>query len=62
MTTTVRRQAPPHSSASRAGRREQAWLADVLGRIADLPQQRLAELLRWNWRPDTSDVPLAQAA
>ncbi|QYE35230.1 IS66 family transposase [Polymorphobacter sp. PAMC 29334] len=40
----------------------QAWLADVLARIADLPQQRLAELLPWNWRPDTSDVPLAQAA
>ncbi len=40
----------------------QAWLADVLARIADLPQHRLAELLPWNWRPDTSDVPLAQAA
>jgi len=40
----------------------QAWLADVLARIADLPQSRLAELLPWNWRPDNSNVPLAQAA
>jgi transposase len=28
----------------------QAWLADVLRRIADTPQTRLAELLPWNWR------------
>ena len=28
----------------------QAWLADVLARIADIPQTRLAELLPWNWR------------
>jgi transposase len=28
----------------------QAWLADVLGRIADMPQSRLAGLLPWNWR------------
>jgi len=28
----------------------QAWLADVLARIADLPQNRLDELLPWNWR------------
>jgi len=28
----------------------QAWLADVLRRIADMPQTRLAELLPWNWR------------
>jgi transposase len=27
----------------------QAWLADVLGQIADIPQGRLAELLPWNW-------------
>jgi len=40
----------------------QAWLANVLARIADLPQQRLAELLPWNWRPETSTMPLAQAA
>lgn len=28
----------------------QAWLADVLARIADIPQSRLDELLPWNWR------------
>lgn len=28
----------------------QAWLADVLARIADLPQNRLDELLPWNWK------------
>jgi transposase len=28
----------------------QAWLADVLTRIADLPQKRLHELLPWNWK------------
>ena len=27
----------------------QAWLADVLTRIADMPQTRLDELLPWNW-------------
>ena len=27
-----------------------AWLADVLDRIADLPQSRLHELLPWNWK------------
>ncbi|CAH2606392.1 protein of unknown function (plasmid) [Rhodovastum atsumiense] len=28
----------------------QAWLADVLARIADHPASRLHELLPWNWR------------
>ena len=28
----------------------QAWLADVLGLIADLPQGDLHELLPWNWK------------
>ena len=32
----------------------QAWLADVLERIADHPVSRLHELLPWNWRPQTS--------
>jgi transposase len=40
----------------------QAWLADVLARIADQSQHRLGELLPWNWRPGTSTVSLAQAA
>ncbi|MCQ4188305.1 transposase domain-containing protein, partial [Methylocystis suflitae] len=29
----------------------QAWLADVLARIAAHPAHRLDELLPWNWRP-----------
>ena len=29
----------------------QAWLADVLSRIATHPAHRLDELLPWNWRP-----------
>ena len=29
-----------------------AWLADVLARIADIPQGRLSELLPWNWNTD----------
>jgi transposase len=27
-----------------------AWLADVLVRIADIPQSRLSDLLPWNWK------------
>jgi transposase len=27
----------------------QAWLADILGRIAAIPLSRLGELLPWNW-------------
>ena len=30
----------------------QAWLADVLGRIAETPQSRLDELFPWNWVPE----------
>ena len=29
----------------------QAWLADVLARIADMPLSRLPELLPWKWAP-----------
>jgi hypothetical protein len=29
----------------------QAWLADVLTRIAEHPVQKLDELLPWNWCP-----------
>lgn len=39
----------------------QAWLADVLARIADIPQHRLAELLPWHWRA-AQVVPVARAA
>ena len=39
----------------------QAWLADVLSRIAAHPMHRLDELLPWNWRSRSSTAP-AQAA
>ena len=33
----------------------QAWLADVLARIADHPAHRLDDLLPWNWsRPEAT--------
>jgi transposase len=32
----------------------QAWLADVLARIADTPQTQLAGLLPWKWGPERS--------
>lgn len=38
-----------------------AWLADVLARIADVPQSQLHELLPWNWTRATS-TSSAQAA
>lgn len=37
----------------------QAWLADVLARIADHPANRLDELLSWNWSPQ---IQVAKAA
>ncbi len=35
----------------------QAWLADVLARIAAHPAHRIDELLPWNWRKDKKDAP-----
>ncbi len=35
----------------------QAWLADVLARLADHPARHLADLLPWNWHPRS--VPAA---
>jgi transposase len=37
----------------------QAWLADVLARIADHPFQRLDELLPWNWKRSKATDTLA---
>ena len=37
----------------------QAWLADVLARIAGHPATRLDELLPWNWRPAAAAVSRA---
>ena len=34
----------------------QAWLADVLARIAEHPVHKLDALLPWNWRPHNASV------
>jgi hypothetical protein len=34
----------------------QAWLADVLARIADHPARQLHQLLPWNWRTTTTQA------
>jgi hypothetical protein len=39
----------------------QAWLADVLTRIATYPAHRLDELLPWNWKPEASVMAAAAA-
>jgi hypothetical protein len=39
----------------------QAWLADVLARIAGHPAHRLDELLPWNWRSVSVRTPALAA-
>lgn len=39
----------------------QAWLADLLARIATHPAHRLDELLPWNWTPKSSAIAAAAA-
>src|SRR6056297_2702241 len=40
----------------------QAWLADVIARIADTPVSRLHELLPWNWKPANKTESAVKAA
>ena len=37
----------------------QAWLADVLARIADHPASRLDELLPWHWKQNQDQAAAA---
>lgn len=37
----------------------QAWLANVLARIATIPQAQLDQLLPWNWQAERHVLPLA---
>ena len=51
----------PHHHVQNELCRSQAWLADVLSRIAGHPAHRLDELAPWNWTPE-APVNSAQAA
>lgn len=37
----------------------QAWLADVLARIADHPAKRIDELLPWTWKAEKNTIAAA---
>jgi hypothetical protein len=40
----------------------QAWLADTLARINDIPQSLFHELLPWNWQKTVKTADAALAA
>jgi transposase len=40
----------------------QAWLADILARIANHPAHRLDELMPWNWTPPAQTISVNQQA
>ena len=47
-------------SAKLNGLNPQAWLADVIGRMAaGHPSTRLADLLPWNWQPQAEYLAAA---
>jgi hypothetical protein len=37
----------------------EAWLTDVIARVADHPINRVAELLPWNWRRPNANAEVA---
>jgi transposase len=40
----------------------QAWLADVLSRVADHPAHRINDLMPWNWKTARAEQPVNEAA
>ena len=49
-------------TAKMNGINPQAYLADILARIADYPSQRIDDLLPWKWKPITTTVQETAAA